>query len=575
MKRVFIFFMVITAISVSSCRKDDINEDNSTVIVDDEAITSVDDTVSIVFSKSGSATVSGIDDSYVTISGNDVTINYTDSSTLYYQITGETSDGFFKLYSSKKQIISLTDVSITNPAGAAINIQSGKRIELVVNGTNSLVDGSSYSDATSSEDMKAALFSEGQLIFNGTGSLTVKATGNSGIVSDDYLLFNGPDITVSSTVGNGVKANDYVIVADGTLDITVSAAAKKGISSDGAVSITGGTTTITVTGATALDSDSNEYKGSAGIKSDGVFTIEDGTLTIVNSGQGGKGITGDGEGYFKGGSVSVSVTGSNYGSSSDSGSGGMMPGQQSSSSSSSSSVSAKGIKFDGNLYFSGSDVTVSAYAHEAIESKGTIDITGGEIYAYSQSDDAINASSTFTIDDGYVFGYSAGNDGMDANGNFIINGGVVYAIGASSPEVAFDANTESGYALYINGGTVIAVGGLENGASLSQPTLSSSWSTNTTYALLDTDGKSPLFAFKTPSTGGSSLVLSSSSLKDGSSYTLSSGVTVSGGEKHFDGMYIENPSVSGGNSSTITASTTSSTSTSGGGPGGGTPPSGK
>lgn len=575
MKRVFIFFMVITAIIISSCRKDDINEDNSTVVVDDEAITSVDDTVSIVFSKSGSATVSGIDDSYVTISGNDVTINYTDSSTLYYQITGETSDGFFKLYSSKKQIISLTDVSITNPTGAAINIQSGKRIELVVNGTNSLVDGSSYSDATSSEDMKAALFSEGQLIFNGTGSLTVKATGNSGIVSDDYLLFNGPDITVSSTVGNGVKANDYVIVADGTLDITVSAAAKKGISSDGAVSITGGTTTITVTGATALDSDSNEYKGSAGIKSDGVFTIEDGTLTIVNSGEGGKGITGDGEGYFKGGAVSVSVTGSNYGSSGDSGSGGMMPGQQSSSSSSSSSVSAKGVKFDGNLYFSGSDVTVSAYAHEAIESKGTIDITGGEIYAYSQSDDAINASSTFTIDDGYVFGYSADNDGMDANGNFIINGGVVYAIGASSPEVAFDANTESGYALYINGGTVIAVGGLENGASLSQPTLSSSWSTNTTYALLDTDGKSPLFAFKTPSTGGSSLVLSASSLKEGSSYTLSSGVTVSGGEKHFDGMYIENPSVSGGNSSTITASTTSSTSTSGGGPGGGTPPSGK
>ena len=68
---------------------------------------------------------------------------------------------------------------------------------------------------------------------------------------------------------------------------------------------------------------------------------------------------------------------------------------------------------------------------------------------------------------------STNNDGIDANGNCYVKGGVVYAIGASSPEVAIDANSEEQKKLYVTGGTVIAVGGLESGASISGGTCKS------------------------------------------------------------------------------------------------------
>ena len=38
-----------------------------------------------------------------------------------------------------------------------------------------------------------------------------------------------------------------------------------------------------------------------------------------------------------------------------------------------------------------------------------------------------------------------------------VKGGLIYAIGATSPEVALDANTEEGKKLYITGGTNVTL----------------------------------------------------------------------------------------------------------------------
>ena len=152
-------------------------------------------------------------------------------------------------------------------------------------------------------------------------------------------------------------------------------------------------------------------------------------------------------------------------------------------------------------------------------------------------------------------GISTGNDGIDANGNMYIKGGIVYASCSGSPEVALDANTEGGYQLYVSGGTVVAIGGLENGSSLSQSCYqASSWNKGTWYAL--TSG-SDTFAFKTPSSGGNGMVVSASSEP-----ALTSGVSVSGGTTIFDGMGNVGGTISGG-------STVSLSSYSGGGMGGG------
>ena len=541
----------------------------SDYVMDDEgdniSLVSFDRTISVSFSASG-ATVTGDANGIVKVSGNDVTVdNSATGEKVLYKLSGTASDGFFKLYSANKQALQLDGLSLTNKNGAAINVQSSKRTFVVVNGTNQLADGSSYSDTPSDEDEKAAFFSEGQLVFSGSGSLTVTATGKAGITSDDYVRFlSSPTVTVKSTAGHGVRGKDAVVVTDGTLGITVSAAGKKGISSDGPVQIDGGKTTITVSGGVDT-SDSSDLSGSAGIKADGIFTINDGVLTVTNSGQGGKGISSDLQGYFNGGTVKVTVSGSNYGSSSSGMGGPGGPGGfggwggwgSSSSSSSDNSVAAKAIKFDGDLVFAGSDVTAIAKSHEAIESKGTLEVKGGRIYAQS-SDDAINAASHLTISDGYVCAYSTGNDGLDANGNMYITGGVIYAVSAGGAEVALDANTEGGNRLYISGGTLFALGGLENGAQLTQNCYSASWSKNTWYSLTVGD---KTYAFKTPSSGGNGLVVSAASMPE-----LKSGVSVSDGESIFGGMGLIAPTVSGG--SDVSLSGYSASSGRRGGPGG-------
>ena len=203
---------------------------------------------------------------------------------------------------------------------------------------------------------------------------------------------------------------------------------------------------------------------------------------------------------------------------------------------------------------------VNCTAHEGIEAKGTLSVSDGEVYSHSQSDDAINSGGNLTISVGLVCAYSQGNDGLDANGNCYIKGGVVYSISASSPEVAIDANSEGGYQLYLTGGTLVAIGGLESGSSLTQSCYSaSSWSQNTWYSL--TVG-STTYAFKTPASGGTPLVVSGNA-----SPTLQSNVNVAGGTECFEGMFYTDASVSGGNSVSLSSYTGGNGG--GGGPGGG------
>jgi hypothetical protein len=129
--------------------------------------------------------------------------------------------------------------------------------------------------------------------------------------------------------------------------------------------------------------------------------------------------------------------------------------------------------------------------------------------------------------------------------------------------VAIDANSEQQKKLYVSGGTIVAIGGLESGSSLTQSCYSAnSWSKNTWYAL--TVG-SETFAFKTPSSGGNTMVVSGASQP-----TLKSGVTVSGGTEIFDGVGYIGAAVTGGSSVSLSSySGGNGPGGGGGGPGGG------
>ena len=531
--------------------------------------------ITVHFSQSGDATVTGDSYGYVTVDGNKVTADNTGGEVLIYELTGTTDNGFFKVYGAKKQAIVLNGVSITNPDGAAINNQNKKRTFIAVYGTNTLSDGPSAAyEKVNDEDHKAVLFSEAQIIFSGSGVLTVNALnaqGKAGISSDDYIrLMDSPTIKVNagSNAGNGLKGKDYVQLSNGSLMVSIAAAMAKGITTDDYVLVEGGTHMVTSTGGVAYDDEDAEYTGTSCVKADNYFAMTGGSLTLKNIGDGGKGIRAGSydfdetnhtlsDSYITGGTLHITVTGREV-----------------------NDVSAKGVKIGwvtkdgtgdrakvtgnaGKLVISGGTVTVNSTYGEGLEVKGDLTFEGGETYVTSSSEDAINSQGDLTVNNGFIYAFSSGNDAMDSNGNTNLNGGYVMAICTRGvPEVAIDANTEEGKKLYINSGaTVVAYGGLENGYSASQSVYSMSGTAGTWNALYD--GKSFIAAFKAPS-NISSFIVSAPSLSSGYKGVSVSGEAKCGGVWALDG-------ISGGSSVSMYKYTSGNGGRGGGGPGGGWP----
>lgn len=583
--------------------------------VDDTSVTS--NQVSIVYSNSGNATVTvaGNVAQYVTptVSGNHVTIDQTnteavDDDEITYQLSGTTTDGSLTMSGSYKCTVSLAGVTLTNPSGAAITISNSKRIQISAKkGTeNTLTDCSGGSQ-------KACVYSKGQIQLQGNGTLNVVGNTKHAIKSGDYISVKNLTLNITSAVSDGINCEEYFLMKSGTvnisgtgddgiqcdlggevstgeivktettdahededsgniylqggtLNVTVTAAAAKGVKSDGDLIVSDGDITVKTTGGGAWDSDDKKTKASACFSADGHVVISGGTMNLTSTGAGGKGVNGDGSFTATGGTMTIKTSGNAVVASSSGNISTVSSSQQLERYGSDYKSSPKGIKIDGAITIGDNaviSVTTTGAGGEGVESKTSIDITGGQV-TVNATDDAINASysttggtGNLTISGGYVYARSSGNDGIDANGNCYIKGGLVYAIGSSTPEVAIDANSEEQKELYVTGGTIIAIGGLENGSSLTQSCYSTnSWSKNSWYAL--TVG-SETFAFKTPSSGGSTLVVSGTTQP-----TLKSGVTVNNGTSIFDGMGYIDANVSGGSSVSLSSYTGG-----GGGPGGG------
>ena len=521
---------------------------------DDDYIenTTFDKTITITFSTTGSAVVEGDDERIVNVNNNDVIATNTSDKVIRYVLAGETADGFFKLYSTRKQAIVLNGVSITNPDGAAINNQSKKRTFIVLNDEtkNFLTDGTSYSDATSDEDMKGCLFSEGQIIFSGKGSLDVDANCKAGIRSDDYVrTLPGTNIYVDSSSGNGIRGNDAVIVTGGVINVNVTGTADKGFSTDGEIRIDGGRTTIITSGGYEYDSDDSDYSACSGVKADSLVTINGGELNIKSTGIGGKGINCDKNININNGVIRIITTGKRQ-------------------KDSKGSVSPKGIKADGDITCNGGQTQVrlegTGDGTEAIESKAEIHIEAGTIECYSY-DDAINSAGNLYIDGGYVYARSYNNDGIDANRNLTINGGVVIAEGSGAPECGLDAAEQ--YKAYINGGTVVAVGGGMQAidSSSKQASIAANIAMGTTIGVLD--GTKAILGYTTPSNNsGTSLMISSPSFKSGSAYTIRSGCTLESGTSFYS--LTTGCNIGSGSQSVDATASTSISGTMGGGGGG-------
>ena len=307
MKKIILFLMA--AVLTIGCQNDDTDFSE---YINGTTPTTSNHIVNIVYNGTN-VTVTGDTKGYVTTNGADVTVNTgTDTDSLLLVLSGSTTNGSLLVYHESKFGIQLNGVSIHHANGPAINNQCSKSLYLhVADGTtNTLTDGTAYTEQE--YDQKGALFSEGQMIFLGTGSLSVTGNCKHAIACDDYIIIDeNVKLQATSSTGNGIKVNDGLWINNGTLDINVTADGARGIKCDNVVEITGGTTTITTSGDCVYDDDADEYSSAACIKCDLDFTMSGGTLTMTSSGDGGKGINSSAKVLFSGGTLSAITTGDN------------------------------------------------------------------------------------------------------------------------------------------------------------------------------------------------------------------------------------------------------------------------
>ena len=278
------------------------------------------------------------------------------SGPVKFVVSGKTDNGSLKFYGDKRFQVLLNGAEITNPNGAAINNQGGKTFYVVLaDGTvNRLQDGENYT-MVDEEDQKAALFSEGQIVFSGHGELSVIAVGRGGIRSDDYIRIRpGVRIYVNSSALDGLRANDGIIVDGGVVNIVTTGVGAKGVRSGGEMKVNGGRLIAVNDGDTRVETDENDTTACAALYCDTLLTVNAGILKFKATGDGGKGLNAKHNVIITGGSFQAVATGTRE------------------------NKKPKGVKIDGNFA-----------------------ISGGYFYAYSRRSDPLEVNGTLQVAQGY------------------------------------------------------------------------------------------------------------------------------------------------------------------------------
>ena len=509
-------------------------------------------------------------------------------------------------------------VNVTNPNGDGIDGDEGA-IE---------ISGGEITVNCSANDVKGISCDSTLTISGGTVNVTVSGDQSKGFKTKENMFVTGGEITVNANgsvvleeIGSGydpsyctgVKTSGDFTISNGTLTIVCpsSNAGGHGISTDGDCNVMGGTLHITATGSCVKYADTTgvyDVYASTCIKSDAGLNIGGGTVTVT---AGGRALSCDGDYVQTGGNVTATTSANGFttigsgtsctdgfapaclkvdgnatvtgglfnGTSTGTGGRGIscdciltigVPGGDDDDlfvrvttsgspvngvSTNNSSIDIwkglpKGIKIDGSIIINSGHVqsycsqTSGDPNGEALESKDSLFINGGQIETNAY-DDAINASNYIEINGGYVWAYARGNDAIDCNGtSMYINGGTVVAMGS---ECGLDDNSDGGGRLYIKGGNIVAVGsngsgmGPGMGGTEGTPTM-----TNQKYITLgSSSGGGPGGGGGWPGGGGSSSSISATNgftiKKDGTPILTFKAPTVSG-----NGFQNTMPSTTGG-----------------------------
>ncbi len=429
----------------------------------------------------------------VTKTANGIAVSSTVSQNIKYDLTGQLS-GTLTVTSSSPYQLYLDGVTINGTAGPALDLESAQKVFIVsaFGTTNTLTDAS-----TRTMTMKAALYGKGPMVFSGDGTTSVTGSYKHGVFSNDYIRIRGGTVRVAVSTKDAVRSVNGFIFDDGKL-------------------------TVTATGTTVDDE-------SKGIKVEGSETTGTGKGFIVING-----------GYITVTSVGKAITA------------GWDIDEDASTASTSDDPSPYVVVNNGVIsltttgtpyeYVSGG-TTVSC-SPEGIEAKSDLTINDGYM-TINTTDDALNAGTSVTIKGGYLYCASSRNDAIDSNGKLTIAGGVIVAIGTGAPDGPFDCDQNT---FLISGGTLVGIGGTTSTPSPTQNTIVlGPMSSGSTMSIKAADGTS-VFSYTVPQTCAT-VVLSSPSIKTGTSYTVYTGGTVTAANL-FNGLYLDDLGLTGGTAGT-------------------------
>lgn len=227
-----------------------------------------------------------VNGSHLTINNENVTEEYT------FNLSG-TSIGSITYIGAYKCKFVLEGLNLTSESGAALDIQCGKRVDLILTDDteNSLVD-------AAGGEQKAALYCKGHLEIGGGGTLTVNGKSKHGISTKEYLQlkrsFTG-SIVIAEAVSDALHVGQYFKMNGGsvkfdvntkgdgvqvetiTLDDEVTPDPEE--EDNGKILINGGNIEGIIAG-----------EDCKGLKCDDLVLINGGTITLTAQGNGSRGI---------------------------------------------------------------------------------------------------------------------------------------------------------------------------------------------------------------------------------------------------------------------------------------------
>ena len=243
-----------------------------------------------------------------------------------YVLSGELTDGsvIIDADSSDKIWLLLDGVSLHCDNSAAILVEQAGKVFLTLAEENVVSSGAEYTAEAVSSGIDGAIYSRDDLTINGSGSLSVTAEYQHGIVGNDDLVITGGDIEITAAQ-DGIHANDSVRFANA--DITISAG-DDGITvsnddetayiyiESGHISIPScyegiEALDITIAGGTIDIRPTDDGINANGRGSNSVIRITGGDITIINeNGWDADGLDSNGSIYISGGKTFISVNGS-------------------------------------------------------------------------------------------------------------------------------------------------------------------------------------------------------------------------------------------------------------------------